>query len=91
MDFVHLHNHSDYSILDGAITVDKMVGRAVDLGMPAIAITDHGVVQAFPEAYEVAAKANIKIIYGMEGYLFENDINKANHIVILAKNLIFNS
>ena len=40
MDFVHLHNHSDYSILDGAITVDKMVGRAVDLGMPAIAVTD---------------------------------------------------
>ena len=42
MDFVHLHNHSDYSILDGAITVDNLIKRTVELGMPAVALTDHG-------------------------------------------------
>lgn len=42
MAFVHLHNHTDYSMLDGATRVEDMVKRAVDLGMPAVAITDHG-------------------------------------------------
>ena len=85
---VELHTHTHMSNMDAVVSVKNLVNQAAKWGHPAIAITDHGVVQAFPEAYEVAAKANIKIIYGMEGYLFENDINKANHIVILAKNLI---
>ena len=85
---VELHTHTHMSNMDAVVSVKNLITQAAKWGHPAIAITDHGVVQAFPEAYEVAAKANIKIIYGMEGYLFENDINKANHIVILAKNLI---
>ncbi|MDU2065766.1 MAG: PolC-type DNA polymerase III, partial [Sporomusaceae bacterium] len=85
---VELHAHTRMSTLDGVASVKSLVQTAADWGHPAIAITDHGVVQAFPEAQEVAEKAGIKIIYGMEGYLCEEDITKSNHVIILAKNLI---
>ena len=49
MAFVHLHNHSDFSILDGATPIPDMVKRAVDFGMPAVAITDHGYMFGIPE------------------------------------------
>ena len=49
MAFVHLHNHTEYSLLDGATKVYDMVKRAADLGMPAVAITDHGVMSGVPE------------------------------------------
>ena len=48
MAFVHLHNHTDFSILDGATRVDDLVGRAVELGMPAVALTDHGYMFGVP-------------------------------------------
>lgn len=49
MAFVHLHNHTEYSLLDGATHVKDMVKRAAELGMPAVAITDHGVMSGVPE------------------------------------------
>lgn len=85
---VELHAHTQMSNMDAVVSVKRLINTAAKWGHSAIAITDHGVVQAFPEACEVAAKANIKVIYGMEGYLFKTDINQANHIVILAQNTI---
>ncbi|MCE5285106.1 MAG: PolC-type DNA polymerase III [Pelosinus sp.] len=83
---IELHAHTRMSTMDAVVSVKNLVNTAAKWHHPAIAITDHGVVQAFPEAHDVAAKAGIKVIYGMEGYLFEHDIKSANHIVILAKN-----
>lgn len=93
MDFaettrIELHAHTHMSNMDAVVSVKKLITTAAKWKHPAIAITDHGVVQAFPEAHEVAEKAGIKVIYGMEGYLFDNDINQARHIVILAQNEI---
>ncbi|HWR39703.1 MAG TPA: PolC-type DNA polymerase III [Patescibacteria group bacterium] len=85
---VELHAHTRMSALDAVVSVKNLVKTAAKWGHPALAITDHGVVQSFPEADEVAADSGIKIIYGMEGYLFEDQINQARHIVILAKNSV---
>jgi DNA polymerase-3 subunit alpha (Gram-positive type) len=85
---VELHAHTHMSNMDAVVSVKRLINTAAKWGHPAIAITDHGVVQAFPEACEVAAKAKIKVIYGMEGYLVKTDINQANHIVLLAQNTI---
>lgn len=85
---VELHAHTHMSNMDAVVSVKNLISTAAKWGHPAIAITDHGVVQAFPEAHEVAKKSDIKIIYGMEGYLIESDLNRANHIVLLAKNPI---
>jgi len=85
---VELHAHTRMSALDAIVSVKSLVATAAKWGHPAIAITDHGVVQAFPEAEEAALKAGIKVIYGMEGYLFSDNINHANHIIILAQNTV---
>ena len=85
---VELHLHTRMSNMDSVVDIKQLIKTASRWNHPAIAITDHGVVQAFPEAHELAKGKNIKIIYGMEGYLFDDDINKAVHIVILAKNTI---
>ena len=85
---VELHLHTRMSNMDAVVSLKQLIHRAAKWGHPAVAITDHGVVQAFPEAHELAEGKNIKIIYGMEGYMFDDDINKAYHIVILAQNVI---
>ncbi len=85
---VELHAHTRMSNMDAVVSAKSLIKTAAKWGHTAVAITDHGVVQAFPEAHEEADQAGIKVIYGMEGYLFDNDINKARHIVILAKNSI---
>ncbi|MEN6411135.1 MAG: PolC-type DNA polymerase III [Veillonellales bacterium] len=85
---LELHAHTQMSNMDAVVSAKQLIQTAAKWGHPAIAITDHGVIQAFPEAQDVAAKTGIKVIYGMEGYLFENDINQARHIVILAQNMI---
>ncbi|MBP1647297.1 MAG: polymerase alpha subunit [Bacteroidetes bacterium] len=67
--FVHLHNHSHYSLLDGACRIDDMIHAAVEDGMPAVALTDHGVMFGAIEFYKKAVKAGIKPIIGMEAYV----------------------
>ena len=68
-DFVHLHLHTQYSLLDGAIKIPDLVKRAHDLHMPALAITDHGNMFGAMEFYDVATKAGIKPIIGCEVYI----------------------
>src|SRR5690606_13607279 len=63
---VELHLHTQMSALDAVSPVSRLVERAAQWGHPAVAITDHGVIQAFPEAYEAGQKYGIKIIYGVE-------------------------
>lgn len=84
---VELHLHTKMSALDGAVDIEPLIRLAAEWGHPAIAITDHGVVQAFPEAYAAASAAGIKLIYGVEGYLVESPekSSKVYHIVLLAK------
>lgn len=67
-NFVHLHNHTEYSILDGLSNVKQLTAAAAELGMPAIAITDHGNLFGAFEFYKSAKEAGIKPIIGMEGY-----------------------
>lgn len=69
---VELHAHTTMSAMDGFCQASQLVKRAKEWGHKAIAITDHGVVQAFPEAYETAKKLGIKVLYGVEGY-YVND------------------
>ena len=74
MAFVHLHNHTEYSLLDGATRIGAMVQRAAELGMPAVAITDHGVMSGVPEledackALEAETGQVVKPIFGCEIY-----------------------
>ncbi len=91
--FVHLHVHTQYSILDGAASIPSLVKRAVEFGMPAIAITDHGNMFGVKEFYDTAKAAGIKPILGCEVYVVKNHTEKdkdekaGDHLVLLAKNL----
>ena len=92
---VELHVHTQMSAMDAIIPVDKLIKTAADWNWNAVAITDHGVIQAFPNAAIAAEKLakqgkHIKIIYGMEGYLVGDDYKQkfANHIILLAKNKV---
>ncbi|GAA4701059.1 PolC-type DNA polymerase III [Brevibacillus fulvus] len=69
---VELHAHTPMSALDGVISLKALISTAAKWGHKAVAITDHGVVQAFPEAYGLAKKHNIKCILGMEAYVVED-------------------
>ncbi len=91
MSFVGLHIHSDYSLLDGASQLSALVDRAVELGMNAIALTDHGVMYGAIELIKVCRNKGIKPIIGNEMYVINGDIevNKRHrrfHQVVLAKN-----
>ena len=80
MSFVHLHVHTEFSLLDGACRIDRLVQRVQELGQTAVAITDHGVVQAFPEAMNATAKMkDFRVIYGCEAYVV-NDLETAKVI-----------
>ncbi|MCK9221090.1 MAG: PolC-type DNA polymerase III [Limnochordia bacterium] len=85
---VELHLHSRMSAMDSVVDLQGAIGLAAQWGHPAVAITDHGCVQAFPEAYKAGKKHGIKIIYGLEGYLTDSEDQSAPtyHIIILAKN-----
>lgn len=94
MDFVHLHVHSHYSLLDGLGKIDELIARAKELGMPAIALTDHGNMYGAIEFYTKCKKAGIKPILGVEAYLAPRGRldkvpkidSKAYHQLLLAKN-----
>jgi DNA polymerase-3 subunit alpha len=89
-DFVHLHNHSDYSLLDGASPIARMVERAAEMRMPALALTDHGSLFGAVEFYQEARRAGVKPIVGMEAYVTRGDRkdrtrDTAHHLVLLAR------
>ncbi|MCK5129687.1 MAG: PolC-type DNA polymerase III [Clostridiales bacterium] len=69
---IELHLHTKISAMDGVVELKQLIKRVSDLGHRAVAITDHGSVQAFPEAAELAPKAGIKVLYGLECYLFDD-------------------
>ncbi|MCD2346342.1 DNA polymerase III subunit alpha [Clostridium guangxiense] len=93
-DFVHLHVHTEYSLLDGSGKIEKLVQRAKELGMKSIAITDHGAMYGCVEFYKAAKEAGIKPIIGCEiyvatksMYIKQNDPeNETHHLVLLVKN-----
>ncbi len=71
---VELHLHTQMSSMDGVTPVKELVKRAAQWGHKAIAITDHGIVQAYPDAYAASKKNNIKVIYGLECYLLDDSV-----------------
>lgn len=93
--FVHLHVHSEYSLLDGAIALKKLPPRVAELNMPAIALTDHGVMYGAIDFYKACHEAGVKPIIGCEVYVaprtrFDRDPQKdrsAYHLVLLARDL----
>ena len=99
MNYVGLHVHTHYSLMDGVATPEEYLERAVTLGMPALAITDHGTLSGHREFYRIAKEKGIKPILGIEGYMCADRFDKRdraerkdpldnvyNHIVLLAKN-----
>jgi DNA polymerase-3 subunit alpha len=98
-DFVHLHLHTEYSLLDGAISIDNLVKKAVELRMPAVAVTDHGNLFSVIDFYQKALKAGVKPIIGCEIYVapgsrfdktslsLQKDEEYSNyHLILLARN-----
>ena len=101
-DFVHLHVHTEYSLLDGLPKIKNLISRVKELEMDSIAITDHGVMYGAIEFYKRAKEENVKPIIGMEAYTTLIDHTqkpkkgeskqslplrgKNNHLLLLAKN-----
>jgi len=92
-NFVHLHLHTDYSLLDGACDIPKVMDRAAELKMPAVAATDHGNLFAAVKFYDAALKRGIKPIIGCETYIappsrFDrtSDADRPHHLVLLCEN-----
>src|SRR4030065_1984224 len=96
MSFVHLHVHSEYSLLDGFSNIEKLVQRAKEMGMPAIGLTDHGTMFGTIEFFNAATAAGIKPIIGLEAYLAARSMRerdpqedkKSSHLLLLAENQI---
>jgi len=94
-NFVHLHTHSHYSLLDGLARIDDLVNEAVKYGMPACALTDHGNMYGAIEFYKKCRAAGIKPILGVEAYMAHESLyqkranvdSKRYHVILLAKNL----
>jgi DNA polymerase III subunit alpha len=94
MSFVHLHVHSEYSLLDGFSNIKKLVARAKEMGMPAVALTDHGTMFGVIDFYNAATAAGIKPIVGVEAYMAARGMSerdaqldkKSSHLLLLAEN-----
>jgi DNA polymerase-3 subunit alpha len=94
--FAHLHLHTQYSILDGAISIERLMARAKARGMPAVAMTDHGNLFGAVQFYEAAVRAGVKPIIGCEVYLAQGSrsdrdpetggFNGMNHLLLLSMN-----
>jgi DNA polymerase-3 subunit alpha len=69
---VHLHVHSEYSLLDGACKIEGLAARAAEFGQPALGLTDHGVMNGSIELYKACKKQGIKPILGLEAYLCDD-------------------
>ena len=93
-DFVHLHVHTEYSLLDGAARISDLLDRCKELGMPGIAITDHGVMYGVVDFYKEAKKRDLKPVIGCEMYVAPHGMHDKesrsdgnySHLVLLAKN-----
>ena len=88
-DFTHLHVHTQYSLLDGAARIPELVKRTKEMGMTALAITDHGVLYGIIDFYRACEKEGIKPILGIEAYVTEKMEEKSPHrahLILLAKN-----
>lgn len=93
--FVHLHVHTEYSLLDGAARIEKLVKQAAELQMPALAITDHGVMYGVIDFYKACKKAGVKPIIGCEVYVAPHSRTERTpgrddthrHLVLLAENM----
>jgi DNA polymerase-3 subunit alpha len=92
-EFVHLHLHTDYSLLDGACDVEKLVARVGEIGQTAVAMTDHGNIYGAVHFVDAAEKKGIKPIVGCELYICKKDDHRAppegdsyNHLLVLAEN-----
>jgi DNA polymerase III subunit alpha len=93
-DYVHLHNHTEYSLLDGLTKVPQLIERVKEYGMPAVAMTDHGTLSGAIEFYKQAKSAGIKPIIGIEAYVAARSLydrepakDKQNyHLILLAMN-----
>lgn len=91
MSFVHLHNHTEYSLLDGACRIPKMVKRVKELGQNAVAITDHGTMYGVIDFYRACKGEGIKPIIGCEVYVAPRTRfdrvhgldNQARHLILL--------
>ena len=94
MSYTHLHLHTEYSLLDGACRIEKLLDRAVELGMKHLAITDHGAMYGVIDFYQAAKARGIHPVIGCEVYTarrsrFDKESgidNKYGHLVLLAKN-----
>src|SRR3989338_797161 len=94
--FVHLHNHSNYSLLDGLSKIDEMVRLAKEYEMPALAVTDHGNLYGAIEFYQICQKHGLKPIIGLEAYLaarsrFDKEPNldgRRTHLTLLARDRV---
>ncbi len=91
-EFTHLHLHTDYSLLDGACDVDKLVNRVADIGQSAVAITDHGNIYGAVHFFDAAKKRGVKPILGCELYICKEEDHRApaqgekyNHLLVLAE------
>jgi DNA polymerase-3 subunit alpha len=91
--FVHLHLHSDYSLLDGACDIPKVMDRAAELGMSAVALTDHGNMFGAVKFYDAAVKRGVKPIIGCEVYVAPTNrldrspnSDRPNHLILLCEN-----
>ena len=90
--FTHLHVHTVYSLLDGASKIPELVSKAKELGMDAMAITDHGAMYGVIDFYKECTKQGIKPILGMEAYvaprsLYDREgVREYAHLILLAKN-----
>src|SRR5512145_1583151 len=92
--FVHLHVHTQYSILDGASGTKALMKRSTEMGMKALAITDHGNMFGVKEFHDAASKAGIKPIIGCEIYVARGSMDNkttpedrsGDHLILLAKN-----
>ncbi len=92
-EFTHLHLHTDFSLLDGACDVDKLVKRVQDIGQTSVAITDHGNIYGAVHFFEAAKKQGIRPILGCELYVCQKEDHRAdpqgddyNHLLVLAEN-----